>query len=215
MFSAWNEIRVLFTLIHRIEFISEILYVDFDSLYITNSMHMSLKASWNCRSNTACECPWNFWINSSRVFLCCPFLTWCSLLNCLSLDIRSGCYILDLFSIHRIEIFSEILSVDLDSPFITDSMHMSLKGSWNCRSNTAHECLWNFWIDAFRVFLFCSSLIICSSLYLFRLRCDQGVTYTTFFQPPPSCSIDFNPLPPTDPNSVRIRATHHPNCPLD
>ena len=137
------------------------------------------------------------------------------LLNFSSLDIRSGCYILNLFSIHRIEIFSEILSGDLDSLFITDSMHMSLKGSWNCRSNTAHERPLNFWIDAFRVFLFCSSLTICSSLYFFRLRCDQGVTYSTFFQHPPSCSIDFNPLPSTDPNSVRIRATHHPNCPLD
>ena len=131
------------------------------------------------------------------------------------LEIRSVCYILNCFSIHRIELFSDILSVDPDSLFITDFKHMSLKGSWNCRSNTAHECPWTFWIDAFRVFVFCSSLTICSSSYCFRLRCNQGVTYSTFVQHPPSCSIDFNQLPLTDPNSVRIRATHHPNLSSD
>ena len=47
IFSAWNKIRVLYT-------------VDLDSIFITDSMHMSLKVSWNCRSNTACGCSWNW-----------------------------------------------------------------------------------------------------------------------------------------------------------
>ena len=89
IFSAWNKIRVLYMfLIHRIEFKSEILSADFDSLFITDSMHMSLKGSWNCRSNTVCECFWN-WFDFLLISI--PYYMF-SAWN----EIRvSGCYLLD------------------------------------------------------------------------------------------------------------------------
>ena len=155
-------------LIHRIEFISEILYVDLDSLYITDSMHMSVKGSWNCRSNTACECPWNFWINSSSLYLICSSLIIYPLLYVFRVKWDQGV----IYLIHRIEFISEILYVDLDSLYITDSMHMSLKGSWNCHSNTVCECSWN-WFDF---------LLLSIPYYMFSAWNEIRVLFTWFIE---------------------------------